>query len=267
MIGIIVIIYSLYPEKLIRSVDAYTRSHIKWYFFYHSKDRILLARVQSLARLTNGSVFCYRTNRGVAKSWNDGLLLSLREGNDITMLINDDTFFYPGCFDDFVDFIRKERAHTPDYGLCTPRGFEAEGAYKGAMDHMHLACCAIGPAAIERVGYFDENFQPAYWEDTDYLRRMHVLGLPILYDNRILIEHERGQTMRSDPLVRKKIEVAGRENCKYWHRKWGGWPHQERFEHPFNNSAFDCFISAERRRTPYGPQFDRADNGEFPPAQ
>ncbi|KAK7199572.1 hypothetical protein NESM_000936500 [Novymonas esmeraldas] len=44
-------------------------------------------------------------------------------------------------------------------------------------DTLQTAYWAVSRLALEVVGLFDENCYPAYFEDTDYIRRMHLLGL------------------------------------------------------------------------------------------
>jgi GT2 family glycosyltransferase len=257
MIGIILIGYSLYPERLFASVAQRANNPVKWYLFFHGPDEALRQRLAAFSRSTNAHLFSCRGNRGIARSWNDGLLASVRDGNDITMVVNDDVFFYPGGFDKFIEFVRTEQVGTPDYALATPRGYETAGEDAGKTNHQYLGCGAIGPAAIAKVGCFDENFFPAYCEDNDYFRRIRLAGLPYLRDDRVLVEHDRSQTIRSNPALWAELDEALRENQRYFLRKWGGEPQHEAYDHPFANPAFGCLIPSERRHAPYGPGYDR----------
>jgi hypothetical protein len=130
---------------------------------------------------------------------------------------------------------------------------------------------AIGRNAIETVGYFDQNFWPAYFEDADYFRRLELSGIPNLWDERILVEHNRSQTVRADFLLKQLHDERVRRNERYYVRKWGGlrgWggpeepPGQEFFTQPFNDPTIGCVIPLASVDAPYGPKYDRPDLGE-----
>lgn len=262
MIGLILIVYSGYPDRLVRSVEASTRHPIKWYFFYHGVDSRRLLQLAVLSKCTNSRIFPYRVNRGVARSWNDGLAMSAADSNALSILVNDDLFFYPGCFDKFIGFVQSREAHAPGWGLCMPLGFEPAGPFRGHALPQYFACCALGRAAMERVGFFDENFVPAYFEDLDYLRRLRLAGLPVVLDRRVLVEHDRSHTIRTDPTAKVAVESQSAANARYYRRKWGGSPHNEVFTRPFDDRSFDCTIAADRRHAPYGPGYDAAAASE-----
>ena len=102
------------------------------------------------------------------------------------------------------------------------------------------------------VGEFDEEFYPAYWEDTDYRRRLHLSGEQIdewpiqevsrpsygraTYASGIthgwLIEHAgyQGSTGEKCKWVQERW-VANRDR---YVAKWGGMPGAEKYDKPFN---------------------------------
>jgi hypothetical protein len=130
---------------------------------------------------------------------------------------------------------------------------------------------AVGEGAIEAIGYFDQNFWPAYFEDADYFRRLDLSGIPTLWDERILLEHNRSQTIRADFLLKQLHDERTRRNEQYYIRKWGGlrgWggpdapPGQELFAHPFNDPSIGCAIPFAAIEAPYGANYDRRDLGE-----
>ena len=256
-VGIVVVVYSVNPEPLIQSIEIDKAHPTRWYIFFHGYDRKLLLHVQGLCESLNGHLYPFCDNRGVARSWNDGIIQSIMNKDDITMLINDDVFFYKQGFNKFINFVKEKNLHHRDYLWCTPYGFESQGATEGTYDYQQTSCCALGHAAIEQLGFFDENFHPVYYEDSDYVRRNTILGLPVLIDDRVLVEHARSYNVRNDPVSATDVAREMAANTDYYIRKWGGLPLQEQFIHPFNDPAFDCYIAPERRRSPYGPDHDR----------
>lgn len=88
--------------------------------------------------------------------------------------------------------------------------------------------------AYREVGPFDENFYPAYFEDNDYFRRMLLLRIPY-HSCDAGYDHEVSSTLRlATPYERYIHEVRFRANESYYTAKWGGPPHHEQFDRPFN---------------------------------
>lgn len=89
------------------------------------------------------------------------------------------------------------------------------------------------PELLYEVGYLDENFFPAYYEDNDHRYRMKLAGLeweyfPLKYD------HIVSSTLKSNAEFQKKNQKTFAENGRYYVEKWGGLPGQEKYETPFN---------------------------------
>lgn len=92
-----------------------------------------------------------------------------------------------------------------------------------------------GPKVAERIGYYDEAFWPAYWEDSDYERRLMLGNIP-----RIKVQELRPQegggsmTIRSATGdLKREIQKGENRNSHYYYRKWGGPRGAETFRTPF----------------------------------
>jgi GT2 family glycosyltransferase len=131
--------------------------------------------------------------------------------------------------------------------------------FAGTVKVQGFACCAITRQAIETIGYFDENFRPAYYEDMDHLARARRAGLIAAIDRRILVEHDRSRTLRSDPHLSAEASHFLKLNRDYYLRKWGGVPHKEVYDKPFDRPDLGLRISYKMRSAPYGPALDRSD--------
>ena len=92
-------------------------------------------------------------NVGVAGAWNN--IIKWNPDAGWWFIINADVILTPGD----LDLIELEMR---DHELVTFQGMHAFG---------------IKPSAIERVGWFDENFVPAYFEDNDYSYRCRLMGV------------------------------------------------------------------------------------------
>jgi hypothetical protein len=266
-VGIIVVSYCVDPRPLFASI-ASGRHQVRWYLFFHGRDKALKAMLDAFAEADGVRYFPYGVNRGLARSWNDGLLASVGDGNDVTIIVNDDLFFYPAAFDQFIDFVLQQKSRVPGFGLITLRGKETGGPAAVGSGIFHqktriqdAACMAVGEAALAQVGYFDQNFWPAYWEDVDYFYRLKLRGVPILCDDRTLVEHKRSAVNRKDRIIALLADDRWRRNQAYYMRKWGGDLGVETFVAPFDDDTLDGFIGAENRATPFGPRYDRTDLG------
>jgi len=91
-ICIVLVTYAFFPKQLFESTMN-TRHDIRWYIFFHGHDVNVLRELQQFADTTNTLFHPYGVNRGLARSWNDGLRLFVRERGDILLFVNDDLFF------------------------------------------------------------------------------------------------------------------------------------------------------------------------------
>lgn len=169
-------------------------------------------------------------NRGVSKGWNIGLKIALGAGADITMISNDDVFVYP-------DSIRKIADNVDKFDVLSAANYRdvSEVVTGPQFDgHPDFSFFAVKTHDfIDKFGYFDENFSPAYFEDNDMARRILVSGGSY---GRLLnagMYHVGSVTQNMDaPVVTSEMFEANR---RYYIQKWGGNPLQEKYSHPFND--------------------------------
>jgi len=250
-----VVTYGVYPESLFLSVRN-TQHSVTWYVHHHGDNPDLELRLKQFAASADVYLRLHRQNRGLARSWNDGVEQSIADGNDFTILLNDDLFFYENAFDQFVDFLTEH----PDFGIAIAHGFEPP---TGTVTQQGFACCALGEPVLEAIGAFDENLGPAYYEDTDYWHRARLAGVAVIFDTRPLVQHDRSRTIRAaSGEARRSLERAIGANRAYFIRKWGGLEGDIRFQRPFDDAGFDRKIERARRSAPYGYPYDRLD-GQF----
>lgn len=252
LVAAILVTHSFFPAKLLRSIDEST-CDVKWIVFFHGHSVELEKQIGDAVAERNGRYFPYGSDRGLARSWNEGLVVAQEIGADLVMLLNDDLFFYPGCFAKFVDFCAEVEAKHEVAGIVHTNGLESGGSpYAGIVQTQGFACCAILRRALDIIGYFDPEFCPAYFEDVDYARRLHLCKVGTITDVRTLVEHERGLTSRIDPDLAARNTAIAISSSVYFKEKWGGMPAEATFEIPFANPSFDNKIRFEDRLDPYG---------------
>jgi GT2 family glycosyltransferase len=91
----------------------------------------------------------------------------------------------------------------------------------------------VRASCIAKVGWFDENFVPAYYEDNDFVRRCELVGASITNLPQPT-EHFGSATIRSSAFYRTQNDRSFPANQRYYLAKWGGLPEQEVYTTPFD---------------------------------
>lgn len=174
-------------------------------------------------------------NLGVAASWNSGLRAAFEAGATFATITSTSMRFHDGG---------KMLIDTADLAASQsqwPYGFESTAGW-----HLFTA----GRRLTDEVGWFDEKFYPAYYEDNDYIWRCRVAG--VLEPRG---EYFRGHPHFEDFSVRQipwvgaldyecvqnahayehcRIEVDWSAHEARYVAKWGGMPGSEQWVEPFN---------------------------------
>lgn len=83
----------------------------------------------------------------------------------------------------------------------------------GTVDWVSGACLIIRAEALARVGLLDEGYF-MYWEDADWCRRAHDLGLRVEYEPSLSVRHAQGSSSASRPIA--MILAFHRSAFRYW---------------------------------------------------
>jgi len=165
-----------------------------------------------IARRKGFTVHHYAEALGVSRVWNLCLDMALQKGYDQIIITNADILFHPTCIDTlsgYMDQNPKEVLacamdikkvievvqHFPELSEQNINNFKYSASgiqhFNGILNSLNLtstvptpvsqivdySCFMVRPKElVEKVGYFDENFLPAYWEDTDMHWRLAARG-------------------------------------------------------------------------------------------
>lgn len=161
-------------------------------------------------------------NLGVGPSWNILARDNLKTPEDRLLICGDDVSLGTNCIEQLLKTMEETGVDLafPDPARSTM--------------HQMFSCFMVRLSLFEKVGYFDEMFWPAYFEDNDFHRRMKIAGAteaiaPCGYD------HVNSGTMKQ--YSQKELEqhhVRFRACRDYYIQKWGGLPGEERFATPFD---------------------------------
>jgi GT2 family glycosyltransferase len=192
----------------------------------------------------------HRENKTLSAAWNDGLQWSMERHHSFTLIMNDDIVLSPDTIDHMViSFLKLEQTgstvmvtaanirgnqfQVDPFDLLTTKSPQGENF----SENPDFSCFMVRPTIAKSVGWFDENFAPAYFEDNDYHRRILISGRKAYSDNHALMFHYGSQTQNASlwPVVPSiQFEI----NKAYYVNKWGGEPGKECFDHPYDNLDF-----------------------------
>lgn len=188
-------------------------------------------RAVEAARISDRAhVLLQNRNLGVSAGFN--LILDSVEKDDLLVVGNDDL----ALGDQVLEVVRESLAEAD---LVLAPGFLLFGLRPGVF--------------LERVGFFDENLYPAYFEDCDVHRRANLADIRINprppvqhreaadfdevpYGN--IVRHEGSASLRALSMTQQQaFSRRFVELSHYYGRKWGGGPGKEVHTQPFNGDA------------------------------
>lgn len=174
---------------------------------------------QGLERLEdyeNVFVHTQPKNLGVAGSWNM-LCDIIYQKHDWAFLINDDVYL---GYD--ADTIEQVINYNNTFGLI--------------QSHLNFSVILLQKDFYNLVGRFDDKFYPAYYEDSDYLYRMKLLGVFQGVDAKLNpIDARVSQTYEKAPDF---VNDAMKYSRQRYIEKWGNSPLLEKFKIPFNGKDY-----------------------------
>ena len=227
---------------------------LECHLFRHSAQPAIVEACARFAANAGTVSYPCEGNRGVSRSWNDGILAAWQRGADAVIVANDDIAFAAG---DLEKLAACAIAHRDRY-IISCAGFHA--GHNRRLPSIGYSCFAINPVAIERLGCFDENIFPAYCEDQDYARRAGLAGLHEENCAATELTHLGSASIRSDPALHRQNSLTHLRNIAYYRQKWGGDGGRETYAWPFNNPRLGIYINPRNRGRPYGPAYDRRDH-------
>jgi GT2 family glycosyltransferase len=255
-LGLVVIAYNqpVWTERLVASALT-AESDVAVHLFLHSNEHATRTICEELARRPQVRYYPHGDNRGVSRSWNDGILNAYAEGADVVIVANDDVLPAEGD----LDRVAEKAVRCRDRYIVSCAGpHERLGRFLPSHGYSFFA---VNPIAIETIGCFDENFFPAYCEDQDYARRAALAGLWEENCADTAVVHGGSSAIVANKELALQNRITQSRNIEYYVRKWGGDAGREKFDTPFANPDFGLRIAPQDRAEPYGPLHDRTDRG------
>jgi len=187
----------------------------------------------------------------LSAAWNELASQAFDDGCEFAIICNDDILFSPETIDAMIDqyllLAEKEKVvmvtplnikgELPDpYMILTHKRDTANAPTYS--EHPNFSCFLIHRSYFDKIGTFDENFNPAWYEDNDAHRRIKLLGYKAITTTAAPMIHFGGATTAL-------LEIADSSKSRaYYIRKWGGIPNshpydgvKEHFATPYDDPA------------------------------
>lgn len=178
----------------------------------------------------------------VGASWNLGIKMALEEGYDYVIVCNNDIIFHKNCIGNLVDFANKHQnyilwtaAEWPD--LRTIKTVDDAVFDDNFDEHPHFSCFMVSKNTVDLLqgkekdtkeplpGYFDEGFDPSYFEDQDMAHRIYRAGYKAIKVSKARFYHYGSRTISVDDGI-YALNRRTYEQCReYFKKKWNYDPH------------------------------------------
>lgn len=173
----------------------------------------------------------------LSEAWNYGFREALKDDECGYILFpNDDILFHPTTIDNLV-----EASDSLGYALVTGSNVAHEMSIEALMAKEEMgdwdfdvrpitnwreegpdfSCPMITPDTIKKIGYFDENYAPAYKEDWDYHTRIVKSGYHAKRITKAPYYHFGSMTSRNNPTLGITSGAVDRIHLE----KWGSLDH------------------------------------------
>ena len=148
-------------------------------------------------------LICNQRNRGYAGGANTGLRVAI---GDVLILLNPDVQIHEGWLAALKDALQDERVGVAGCKLLYPGneiiqhaggiinlpmalpdhyGYrqrdERQWDHRREVDYVTGAALALRRCMLDEIGFFDQGFYPAYYEEVDFCFRVRQAGYQVLY--------------------------------------------------------------------------------------
>lgn len=168
----------------------------------------------------------FKKERSLAGAWNLGIKRAIQAGCDYIAVANDD------CYLGDKDALPKILKEMEDNNLLICRTIN-DPLYESFRGYQFFI---IRPEIVDAIGWFDEDFYPAYFEDDDHHYRISLYDKASTGRVTVNIPHQEAATVKAMSKTDKlKFRTQYETNFARYCRKWGGPPRQEKWDEPYKD--------------------------------
>lgn len=167
-----------------------------------------------------------KENLGVIGGRNMGFALYQSHPTDYLCFLDNDQFVISGWLDQYIEFMEKHDADIigADAWLMNEKLMPIYNCKKDGDPYSYVGCggMLLKRHVVENVGFFDEQFNPAYFEDPDFNFRALQKGYKIKWNSDARIKHLPHQTLGKNP---SRLQIF-KNSYEKFKTKWAGYKSQ-----------------------------------------
>lgn len=182
----------------------------------------------------------YNDKNCLSRAWNKGIERAKALGYDLVFIPNLDVIFHPKTLDNLVNWAIKHNdnvitASVVHESLESFRAAQLEDKFQLGFGRSSFSCFLLRIGGYDKIGPFDEVFEPAYYEDDDYSYRLRLANAKFGTALDSVFFHRVSQTLQNDTELKGNWNPIFQDNAKRYREKWGGMPGEEKYKHPYDN--------------------------------
>ena len=166
----------------------------------------------------------YTTQLSLAACWNRGLKTFFDAGVHEVLVINNDVEISPNTY---------RLLQLTSYPFVTGVGVSSREQFtihpnlvipRNARPHPDFSCFLMRRGVFDKVGGFNEDYYPAYAEDSEYHIRMHRAGINAVCVDLPFFHHAAGTLKHASPAEASKIKRGADANRERFRAEYGCLP-------------------------------------------
>lgn len=184
----------------------------------------------------NFSTISLRLQASLSACWNMGLATFFRAGRSGVLVLNADVEISPKTYRYLSSYsFHQKIPFVTCVSVEAPQQFH-EPAFDWSYhvrEHPDFSAFFITQEVIDRVGWFNEDYYPAYVEDCDYHVRMHRAGVKAICVDVPFLHHGATTIKNADKAERVIIARGAAANRERFKREYGCLPGTPEYQELF----------------------------------
>lgn len=161
----------------------------------------------------------HEENTGVAAAWNEGMKLAFKAGHMHVLVMNNDVILAEDTVPALLRWQKESGGVVSAHSVVTVHALQYVDRHHTFTEPCDYSCFLITKAIVDKVGWFDTGYWPAYFEDYDYDCRLEVAGIPRGHAGDAVVCHFPSRTINEGGI--KNHEEYFKKNYKRWVGQWG----------------------------------------------
>lgn len=170
----------------------------------------------------------------LAACWNKGIREAWALGETACLVLNNDTVIRP---DTYRLLSAWPGPFVTGISVRSIAEMEAKAAPTSESPHPDFSCFLIRKEVTDKVGWFDEDYYPAYCEDCQFHVRMHRAGIPAVSIDLPFLHYACGTLKTADPAEKSRIERGAARNKERFRETYGCYPDSDQYGELFKPVA------------------------------